>query len=105
MPRELTSLANIVRKTGAHKRACETWRPRDMNAKAVERRTLAAFRGEHFVAHRIVNYADFHTTFVFQSDRNAETWIAVRVIRGAIERIDDPTPVAFLFAIDGFAGA
>src|SRR6185369_10161912 len=38
---------------------------------------------------------------MLQRDRDTETWIAMRVVRSAIQRIDDPLPLALLAANQG----
>src|SRR6185436_4163282 len=54
---------------------------------------FASFRGKHLITHRIVNDPDFQHARVFQRDRNTEAGITVRVIRRAVERIDNPFPL------------
>src|SRR6266481_6625185 len=56
----------------------------------VEVRAFATRRREHFSTHWIKNNADNRLAIFEQSDRDAEAWISVREIRGAIERIDVP---------------
>ena len=67
---------------------------RDAAAAYGFRRTAAAFGGKHLITHRIVNDTDLNHAGVLQSDRDAETRISMRVVGGAVERIDDPLPLA-----------
>jgi len=54
---------------------------------------LAALGRKHFIARGIVNHGDLDSAGAFECDGNAEAGIAVRVVCGPIERIDDPPPL------------
>ena len=92
MARKLAALAHVIRKTGAEQRAIQTVGPGHLYTPAIERCALSALGGEEFVAHGIVNHAEFQLPLVLQPHRDTKARISVRVIRGAIQRVDDPAP-------------
>ncbi len=63
---------------------------RNVNRLVVEVRAFAARRREQFSAHWIKNNADNRLAIFEQSNRDGKARIAVREIRGAVERIDVP---------------
>src|SRR5260370_21023336 len=64
----------------------------------VQTRFLSFLGGPHLVADRIVNYANDDFAFETQRDRNTKVWDLVKIIHGAIERIDHPLVLARLVA-------
>src|SRR5688572_4329482 len=100
MARELAALTHIVWEARAQEGAGQAWRWRNMNALSIERRALSAFGGKHFIAQRIVDDAQFQSSVAFKAHRNTKTRITVRVVCRAVERIDDPAPIA-LRALSG----
>src|SRR5579864_2168123 len=61
-----------------------------MNRRAVEKRSLAFLRGEHFVAGWIEAKAGNHLILMLQAERNAKYRVAMRKVCCAVERIDIP---------------
>ena len=75
----------------------------DVDRLAVQRRALAALRGEHLVACRIVENADLKLLILaHQRDRNAEHRIAMGKVGRAIEGIDIPAVVGVGTAASAF---
>src|SRR5438132_4717352 len=103
--RELAAFAHVVGKSGAEQRAVQTSGSRNVHSMAVESDAVAALGGEQIVSQRIVNDSYFHSAFELQPNRNAKTRIAMRIICGAVQRIDDPTPIALTLSIGRLAGA
>src|SRR5205823_12449715 len=103
-------VAIAVGKTGADDRFDEPGRMRDAQLLAVERGALAAGRVEDLVAQRIDRAAGEGTTVFLRRDSAAEERNAVRIVGGAVERIDDEargaprTALAALFGKDRDAG-
>src|SRR2546428_8291182 len=98
MARKFSPLAYVVGKTGAEQRAGKIPDCGNVNAAPVERRALSALGREEFFAYRVVNRAQLQSSFVLQSNRNAKAGVAMRVVRGAVERVDDPAPLGLRFA-------
>ena len=67
---------------------------------AVQARAFAFLATPHLVAHRIVNHAHDDLAFETQRDRSAKVRDAIKIIHGAVERIDDPLVLARLVADD-----
>src|SRR5205823_14341121 len=77
---------------------------RDAQLLAVERGALAAGRVEDLVAQRIDGAAGEGTTVFLRRDSAAEERNAVRVVGGAVERIDDEARGAARTAFAAFFG-
>ncbi len=80
----------LERNAGRKQRIFEAMALADANTFAVELRAGAARRGEFLVAHRIDDHRMLQAVAVLQADRHREMRNAVQVVRGAVERIDDP---------------
>ena len=63
---------------------------------------LAALSRKYFIARRIVDDSDLDSARSFQCDGDAEAGIAVRVVCGPIERIDDPPILGAAFSEPAF---
>ncbi len=63
---------------------------RDVNPLAVQIRAFSARRREHFVADGIEHDARDRLAVLGEADRDGEAGIAVREVRGAVERIHVP---------------
>ena len=61
-----------------------------MNRFPIEKRAISARSSEQFIPDGIENNADERLTVFDQTDGCGETRIAVREVRGAVERIDVP---------------
>src|SRR5271166_3269049 len=72
------------------------FRARRADRRAVEPRPAAAARGEQFVAHRIVDDADFDLAAGDAGDRDAEMRDPAGEIGRAIDRIDNPNSAALI---------
>src|SRR6266404_7938877 len=68
----------------------------------VQTRLLSFLRTPHLVAHWVVNHADDDLTFQSKRDRNAKMRDPVKIIHGAVERIDHPLMLARLIAHNSF---
>src|SRR6476659_4295977 len=91
---EIGSRAHIVRKTCAHHRTIEFLHIRYSDSSLVECRTLSPFGSKHLVAHRIVDDTNLQSTRMFHPYRNTKAGVAMCVVRGPIQWIDDPLPFA-----------
>ncbi len=78
------------RNAGCEHRVLESMPIAHANSLAVQLRTGAARGGELFVAHRVDDHRVFESVAVLQSDRDREVRYAVKIVGGAVERIDDP---------------
>src|ERR1043166_5306418 len=67
---------------------------------AVQTRVFAFLDTPHFVAHGIVNHTYDDLPFETQGDRNAKVRDTIKIIHGAVERIDHPLVIARLVADD-----
>ena len=76
----------------------------DANALAVELRAFAARGREQFLAHRVVHDRVLHAAATLHADRDCELRKAVQVIRGAVERVDDPHELVVVAALAAFLG-
>src|SRR5260221_4154831 len=61
-------------------------------------------RDEAFFFQSVEHHAELHPAASLVRDRHAELRIAVREVRGAVERIDDPSMVALMHAGAAFLG-
>ena len=61
-----------------------------MNGNVVQKGPLTPLRMEHLVADRIVDGTDLHFAVDLESNRDRIHRVLMRVVRGAVERIDDP---------------
>jgi hypothetical protein len=66
----------------------------DADLAAVQHRAPAALRDEKVLRARRVDHAELELPLVLQADRHGEVREAVQEVRRAVERVDDPEPVA-----------
>ena len=69
---------------------------------AIEPRRLPGGRFPHFIAHRIVNDADYDVVAMAQCDGDTEMWDAIEIVHRAVDGIHDPMPVASLVSCEAF---
>src|SRR5262249_26739549 len=79
-----------IREARAEQRVDERARRRDPHGQAVEPRALSTLGGEQLVAAGMVAGADDRLAVDLERQRRAEDRQAVRVVGGAVERIEDP---------------
>ena len=80
----------LERDAGCEHRILESMPVADANPFAIQLRAGAARRRELFIANRIDDHRVFEATAILGADRHAEVRNPVKIVGGAVERIDDP---------------
>jgi hypothetical protein len=88
---EVRILADVVRKAGDQHGFLDARSIGHPDLIIVEKRPASALGVEHFIAHRIVDHARDQFSIPLERDRDAEDREGVRVVRCAVQRIDDPS--------------
>src|SRR5262249_18399136 len=86
-------VAHVVGETGGEQRAAELALARHADRAAIAARPSTPHGLEQVVAPRVVAGRDRADAAALGADRDAEAGIAVRVVDGAVERIDHPAPL------------
>ena len=81
---------HVVRKAGDEHRVDERRGRRHAQRPAVQKRAAAALGGEQLLRVRIENRGDLRDAVDLERQRRAEDRQAVRVVRGAVDRIEHP---------------
>ena len=80
-------------KTRDEKRLSEFGDSRTLDGASIQTGSFAPGSKKHFVVNRIEDRSNDHLTATFQPDRDAIVRESVDIIRGPIERVDDPAIV------------
>src|SRR5207253_988384 len=96
--------ADVVGEAGDEQAQVERRRRRHRETRVVERRAGAALADEELVAARIVDDAELDDAVALETDADGVDGQAVRVVRRAVERIDDPAPAGAARASAAFLG-
>ena len=83
---------DVVRKAGDEQCIDQSRGRRNRQRPSVDIRSVPSLRSKQLVARRVVDCADFSAAVYLEPERRAEDRKAVGVIRGAIERVEDPPP-------------
>jgi len=95
-----TGLAFVNGKAGAKKAGSKRWNFRNGEFLSVQSGTIAAGSSEKFFVNWVINDTSDDFVAVGESDRDAETGIAVREIRGAVEWVDMPAIFGVVIAAE-----
>ena len=103
-PHQFTGiLVHAVMKSGDQQRIDQRVRGgRHADRKSVQPRALPALCGEQLAAVRVVDGADGKLAVDFERQRGAEDRQAVREVRGAVDRIEQPAELRGAVALAGF---
>ena len=104
-------VVDVVAEAGGEEGPSKLALRRDVDGPTVEGGPAAPGRREELVLHGVVHDADLADPVPLDADRDREVGKAVRVVRRAVERVDDPQEAARprlpggLLAYDGIVGA
>jgi hypothetical protein len=97
-------LSFVRGEAGAQQTGRERFNLGDVNGLAIQCGASATGGGEKFIVDGVVNDTRDHRIALGKRDRNAEARVAVREIRGAIERIDMPAKLGGAFVAGSLLG-